>query len=279
MNQPPIDERLLHAYVDGQLGPHEAEAVARWLQAHPEDAAQVLTWRTQRSEMQGLKAELLDAPVPPHLLEALRPANEARWPQAWAAALLLAVGLSAGAGLGWGLHAWHAAQGSGDMVSEAPRYVRDAAIAHVLYQVEQRHPVEVGAAEQAHLVQWLSKRLGRPLRVPDLRDQGYQLVGGRLLPAAEVPQGAALPQLARAQFMYENSAGSRLTLYVSVSPSRDTASTQFRVLEQREGGRLTHSVYWLDGQLGYALNGALDAHQLSELSRLVYARLTPSERP
>ena len=35
--------------------------------------------------------------------------------------------------------------------------------------VEVAHPVEVGAAQEAHLLQWLSKRLGRKLAAPDLR--------------------------------------------------------------------------------------------------------------
>ncbi len=46
---------------------------------------------------------------------------------------------------------------------------------------EVRHPVEVTAAQQDHLVQWLSKRVGRPLKVPVLAAEGYELVGGRLL--------------------------------------------------------------------------------------------------
>jgi anti-sigma factor RsiW len=36
----------------------------------------------------------------------------------------------------------------------------DAIAAHRTFSVETRHPVEVGAYEEAHLVQWLSKRLG-----------------------------------------------------------------------------------------------------------------------
>ena len=74
-------------------------------------------------------------------------------------------------------------------------FVRQAAGVHAVYQPEQRHPVEVGAARQDHLVQWLSKRLGRPLKVPVLSTQGFELVGGRLLPG---------DASARAQFMYQN---------------------------------------------------------------------------
>jgi anti-sigma factor RsiW len=36
------------------------------------------------------------------------------------------------------------------------RFVRQAAVAYAVYQPEQRHPVEVAADQQEHLVQWLS---------------------------------------------------------------------------------------------------------------------------
>ncbi len=58
---------------------------------------------------------------------------------------------------------------------------------------------------------WLSKRLDRPLKVPALGAQGYELVGGRLLPG---DTGA------RAQFIYQNGAGQRITLYLgALAPS------------------------------------------------------------
>ena len=44
-------------------------------------------------------------------------------------------------------------------------------------------------------MQWLSRRLGKPLKVPVLAAQGYELMGGRLLPG---DNGA------RAQFMFQN---------------------------------------------------------------------------
>ena len=47
-------------------------------------------------------------------------------------------------------------------------------------------------------MQWLSKRLGRPLVVPDLAAVGFRLMGGRLLPAEDGPA---------AQFMYETGKG------------------------------------------------------------------------
>jgi anti-sigma factor RsiW len=82
---------------------------------------------------------------------------------ALAASLLLVLG----AGGGW----WARSQWPGGPAASAPTpiaalpaYVQDAAIAHAVFTPEQRHPVEVGAGEQAHLLQWLSRRLGTPLQ-------------------------------------------------------------------------------------------------------------------
>lgn len=284
-HEPPlIDEATLHAYVDGQLDTGRALAVADWLLHHPQVAQQVLAWREQREALQGLRQEWLDEPVSAHLLAAWQPPRAQasqparaplqttgsppwqRWPrpQAWAAGLALAVGLAVGVAGGWGGHAWWVAHGA----TQVPAFVRDAAIAHVVYQPEKRHPVEVGADQQDHLVQWLSKRLGQPLKVPSLDDQGFHLVGGRLLPSGE-----AKGVLARAQFMYEDAQGRRLTLYVSTGAASAEVPVGFRITQQAEGGQVTRSLYWIDGRLGYALNGAFDEARLRALAQRVHERL------
>ncbi len=277
-DRPPFDitSASLHAYVDGQLAPLDAEAVADWLRQHPEETQAVLDWRSQRGALQGLHAELLDEPLPEELLRPLKrqrsAANASRWlRQGLAAAVLLAVG---------GLAGWNArslnAPASALQASAAPSFVRDAAIAHVLYQPEQRHPVEVSAAEQAHLVQWLSKRLGTPLAVPDLTSAGFNLVGGRLLPAgqADALGAQAAPGLARALFMFESTAGERVTLYVSVRQPGDEAPAAFRFAPVSQlPGNGTQSFYWLEGRLGYALSGQISRERLAQLGGLVYAQL------
>ena len=65
----------------------------------------------------------------------------------------------------------------------ARHFAQQAAVAHAVFQPEVRHPVEVTAAQQEHLVQWLSKRLGRPLKVPVLSAQGYELSADACCPA------------------------------------------------------------------------------------------------
>lgn len=280
-----MDEARLHAYVDGRLDAAAAAAeVADWLALHPDDAARVLAWRSQRSALQGLHAELLDEPLPTDMLQSLRrgerrlslAANAPHWRwQALAAVAVLGLGLS----LGWGARAWLAPEAAplaaARLAPAVPGFVRDAGIAHAVYLPERRHPVEVGAEQQAHLVQWLSKRLGEPLRVPHLEAQGWRLMGGRLLPAGEaVDEG---PQQARAQFMYEGEGGQRLTLYVSVlGPGRGQDVPSAFQFSEPAAGQSRRSFFWVEGRLGYALTGELPREALARLGEQVYQQLQPA---
>ena len=127
------------------------------------------------------------------------------------------------------------------------------------FSVEVRHPVEVDAGQEAHLIQWLSKRLGRQLVAPDLAAAGFQLMGGRLLPAEDGPA---------AQFMYENGDRERLTLYLRAGVGGETA---FRYHE--EGG--VGAFYWSDEGFGYAIAAKADRGLLLHIAELVYQQITP----
>ena len=135
----------------------------------------------------------------------------------------------------------------------------DALAAHQVFSVEVRHPVEVAAAQEANLVQWLSKRLGRPLVVPDLRSVGFQLMGGRLLPSESGPA---------AQFMYQNGTN-RLTLY---ERSDIAGETGFRYSEENGVGVFS---YWSDQDFGYALAAKADRQKsCCRLAEIVYHQLS-----
>ncbi len=137
--------------------------------------------------------------------------------------------------------------------------MRAATVAHGVYVPEVRHPVEVSADERGHLVAWLSKRLGAQLAAPDLLSQGFELVGGRLLPGERGPS---------AQLMYQDAQGVRITLYVSRGES-ETAATAFRF--ERAG--TVQSFYWIDRGLGYVLSGELPRERLSTMATAVYREL------
>jgi anti-sigma factor RsiW len=133
-----------------------------------------------------------------------------------------------------------------------------AAVAHRVFTVEVRHPVEVAAAEQDHLVTWLTKRMGHRVNAPDLRPLGYSLVGGRLLAGRNGPA---------CQLMYEDRSGKRITAYISENTANDQTAFRFR----EDHGLSTF--YWLDGPLGYALSGELRRDELLAIAEKVYQQL------
>jgi anti-sigma factor RsiW len=246
-----IRKAELHAFVDGQLDAGRRRDVEAFLAANPEAARRVDAYRRQRRALRALLAPVMDEPLP----RALQPPRPRRLVHvAWAAAA--AVMLVAGGLAGWQLRGMGIQNGA-----DGERAVADQAIiAHAVFTPQRRHPVEVGAAEEGHLVAWLSKVLGEKLRAPHLGDLGYALVGGRLLSA---PSGPA------AQFMYENPEKQRLTLYVVRDPDRE-GETAFRFVERKGVSVFT----WMDGPLGYALAAGIPKAALFPLAQAVHRQLS-----
>ncbi|MEO1766606.1 anti-sigma factor family protein [Thiobacter aerophilum] len=241
-----IDEHSLHAYLDDALdGPRRAQVEA-YLAQHPDAAARVSAWRHQKEALHALFDPVLEEPLPARLKPPARALPALRY-----AAMLGWLGV--GAALGW------LARGDAPAPGPLASLPREAAVAHVVYAPEVLHPVEVGAEQQAHLVKWLSKRLGAELNAPDLAPSGFHLMGGRLLPADDGPA---------AQFMYQDSQGRRLSLYVRVL-SGTARETAFR-FERKDGVSV---FYWVDGRFGYALSGELDRARLLEIATSVYHQL------
>jgi len=270
---PPTDvtDDELHALVDGQLAPDRRLAVEEALVRDPAMAAKVAAWHTQRDALRRLHGELLDDPIPAPLMSALdrnlpRQARRSSWMR-WGG---MAAGVLVAFAAGWlGNAQWSASRNPSAVLAKAPamrEFVHDASIAHVVYAPEKRHPVEVAASEQQHLVQWLSKRLDRPLKVPDLSTLGYTLVGGRLLPGETG---------ARAQFMFEDAAGERVTLYIGTLDTRapDSAAARETAFRFTSEGAVP-SFYWVDQGFGYAVAGKLPRDVLLKLATLAYRDLS-----
>jgi len=248
-NNSPVTETELHAYIDGQLDDARRAAVETYLATNPAEAERVRAYARQNEQLHALFDSTLDEHVP----EALRmkPARRAPSPMRYAALLAAAV---VGGALGWAL------RGEEPLMITAS-LPQQAALAHVVYAPEVLHPVEVGAHEEAHLVSWLSKRLGAPVNAPHLSDAGYELVGGRLLPGEAGPA---------AQFMYQDVRGNRLTLYVRTTADSNH-ETAFRYAKEDKVGVF----YWVDGPFGYALSGELERPQLLRVAESVYRALNP----
>ena len=248
---PKPDEAELQAYVDKQLDNERRVQIDRWLEEHPDEAAAVAHYEAQNQALHDAFEPLLARPAGERFrkLDRVRQNTSGIWQMAAVIALIV------GAGGGWAANEYFRARPNADLA-----LARDAVVAHRVYEVEVRHPVEVRANEEKHLVAWLSKRLDAPVRAPDLTAQGFQLVGGRLLPAASGPA---------AQFMYENDKGDRLTLYVERNRTGD--ETAFRFVAQDE----ISAFYWKDGPLAYALIGRADREQLLGLANATYQQINP----
>jgi anti-sigma factor RsiW len=247
----PITEADLQAYVDGQLSESRRIEVETFLAANSEEAERVRAYQKQNEMLRTLFDQIRDEPIPLRLQRPRRLWRSPLMRYATFAACMMVGGF-----LGWVAH--------GSQSSRPPEQVafaRQAAMAHAVYTPEVRHPVEVGADQEEHLVNWLSKRLGARLKPPHLSKLGYDLVGGRLLPGSRGPV---------AQFMYQDEKGQRLTLYVRTDAmaNRETA---FRFIQ--EGG--VRVFYWLDGQFGYALSGEVEKAELSRVANAVYYQLNP----
>jgi anti-sigma factor RsiW len=239
MEDRPITEAELQAWLDGELQPERSAAVRRHLADHPEDARRLESYR-QHSALIGKAFSSPGASQPVRPMRARRPIMAA------AAAVLL---LTAGAAAGWL---------GRDLVERGSADLADYALsAHRLYTAEARHPVEVTADESDHLTAWLSKRLDQPLRIPAL--PGYQLVGGRLLPSEYGPA---------AQLMYEDAERRRLTLYFCAAELANGA--EFRTA--RSGS--VNALLWREGGLVWAMVGELDRDRLLDLAHQVQAELS-----
>lgn len=249
----PVSEQDLLAFADGELEPARAAEVEAWLAGHPDEARQVEEWRRQTLALKAALDPVAAEPVPWRLAQ-LAAGRKRRWlaPVASAAAaaiiafplgMMLAPGNPPQTGL-----------------EQGERLAQNGIAAHRVYAVEVRHPVEVWADEEQHLVTWLTRRLGVPVKAPDLAANGLQLVGGRLL--SESGRPAAL-------LMYEDKAGRRYTLVLErIEPARLTA---FRYESRDDVG----AFYWVDGETGYVLSGPADRTALLELARAVYGQINP----
>jgi anti-sigma factor RsiW len=252
-----ITEAELQAFVDGRLSPARRAAVEAWLATRPDEAERAAGYARIGEDLRAAFDPMLHEPIPQRLLHA------GRGPRPWRRVAMVAGWIALGALLG-GVGGWqlHALRSTPPQQADGASMARRAALAHATYSPEVRHPVEVGADQEQHLVAWLSKRLGVKVRAPRLDEAGMSLVGGRLLPGESGPV---------AHFMYQTTNGRRLTLYVRAEASKNR-ETAFRYARENNVGVF----YWIDRDCGYALASAdLNREELLRVATLVYKQLEP----
>jgi len=253
----PVTEEELHAFVDGELPADRQEAVTDWLATHADAAAQVGAWRAQADAIRARYGAVVNEPVPDRLKleQVMRHERAGGRTYAAMAAAAAIVAFVFGGAVGWFAHGASAAAPTG-----FDTFTAEALDAYKLYVVEVRHPVEVPGSERTHMTQWLSKRLGAELRVPDLQSIGLKLVGGRLLPG---PTGAA------AFYMYEGPSGERFTIYCAKATAPTTA-LRYRSEQQQA------AFYWVDDKVAYVVSGPANRERLEAVTKTVYEQVDKS---
>jgi anti-sigma factor RsiW len=252
-----FSERDIHMALDGELPSDERAAYDAWLDANPEMKAKSARFTADRTALRAAFAGVLDEAVPARLRKVVlgeAPVKAAvpssRWWLAAAAAVLLVAG-----GLGGYLAG---VDGMGQEDPAEDRLAEQAIAAHVIYAAEKRHAVEVPASDKDHLQTWLSNRIGLKLVAPDLTANGFQLVGGRLLPAGENKA---------AMLLYEDDKGERISLFVTAESAENAKGTYIAAQDGPE------AVYWLDKGYGCAVVGSLPREQLAVVAKNAYGQL------
>jgi anti-sigma factor RsiW len=252
-NDAAIVEDDLQAYVDGRLAVDRLALVEAYLAQNADVHERVAAEQRHRAMLRGQLEGKLAESIPPRLWVAnIQAVQRRRWLRRAGVAAACLLLFSSGIGVGWLAGGY---SGAAVFAPPSTRFVaQSASQAYHTFVVEVAHPVEVDAAHQAHLLQWLSRRLGKPLIAPDLAPFGYRLMGGRLLPTEN---GGA------AQLMYDDATGRRLTVYVRASEGHETA---FRF--ESEGDASTFA--WIDQGFGFAVTAMAPRGELLPIAEAVY---------
>lgn len=248
MNNTPISENDIQAYIDGRLSTERHADVEAYINERPELRAAVEKDIALGRDLRAAFDALDLGPIPADI-SATR-SSTGLFPvfrNIAAALLLLVIG---GAGGYW---AGYHAIGSSASSATAP-WITLATTAHRTFAVEVVHPVEVRADQAQHLEKWLGKRLDFKLVIPDMVPAGFKLMGGRLLNDGDGPVG---------QLMYEDQAGGRVTLYLSRS---NASETSFRFAE-KDG---VSAFYWIENGIAMALVGNQPRETLQTLATIAY---------
>ncbi|HEX4767477.1 MAG TPA: anti-sigma factor [Lichenihabitans sp.] len=268
----PFAEADVHAFVDGQM---DFDRRAAFMQAMSTDSdlqARVDGWRRQNDALTSTFGTVVAEPVPVRLMPTSlnrdwrgastksAPSDQGTAPAAGTArrrrlgpvAIAFAGFLAGGA-------ATIAAGSAGLMplTLTAAYPVPPAAVsnqrglplrayeAHRTYATDLNHPVEVGAADEPHLLKWVQHRLAMPVRIPDLRREGWTLLGGRVLPG----------DLGPAAFLLYGNGIDRLGLYMARTnlPQADGYTLY------DDGTGVASVAYWVDEPVGYAITTSRDS--------------------
>ncbi|MEX0693043.1 MAG: hypothetical protein WD075_01235 [Rhodospirillales bacterium] len=243
-----IDLELM-AYIDGLLNeaPLRKQAVERRIADDPALAELVWDIRAQNDALRdAYSGLLLDSHVPAHLSHALEtPGRSSAWMLPKIAGMS-AVVLAAVVG-------WYAGQNS----NEHEEKIADQFLEQSYQRFVETKADAVGKAANVSddmPVNWLSNRLSLRLLAPDLRSDGYAIVGQETIKIGDV-------QMVR--LVYAAANGEAFSLFLR--PRWESGRRDVRVVTEND----VSLAVWLDGPLAATLAGKLPPKRLSELAAIV----------
>lgn len=226
----PLPEEDLHAFIDGELEPERARAVAAQIAADPALAAKVAAYQSDKALLAAHYGPLIARPVPLAMHRAVRKTplrvNFARL--AMAASVLIAVV----AGVGY-----RALLPDGDIVGTAVAVHGGTVSGHAI----------------AANASGISETLGLKLKLPDLSKAGYTLADVTVVPGA---RGKAV------KIAYRSPEGEPFTLYLENSSGRE----QFEITKR--GDVLV--CLWQDDVLSTVMVGKMPAAEMLRVASLAY---------
>jgi anti-sigma factor RsiW len=269
----PTDEEL-GEYADGRLSGRRRGEIEAWLRAHPQKASEIERLRRLDDALKGLGEEILEEPVPERLRDVVRrvgggtprrrgngsPAPGSptpwapptrTWPRFVEAAAVVAV-FALGGAIGWSLrpHLDDRRPQVDDMLAAASR-------AYAFYDAGRNYPIEFPADQVASAFDAIAARLFRQaVAPPDLATVGYQYLGARLAPAADIRNTL---------FLFEGEDGRRITvLFWPITKALAIGSGSLAL----DGVRAR---FWLQGDFGFAVIGEEANARLEQISDAVAA--------
>lgn len=255
MSDHPFSEYDVHMALDGELPVEERDRFEAWLDANPEMKAKSERLAEDKGKLREAVAGVVKEPLPDRLtalVESKRPAAAMawwNWRAAAAAAAIFAVGAVAG---------YFIAAGVPFASGQEERLAEQAIDAYSTYPADLPHTVEVDGGDKDYLDRWLSKRTGLKVVAPDLSDQGFELLGGRILPGGQAP--AAL-------LVYKDEAGNQVSIYMMPQPGDKIRGTY----AAEEGG--PNAIYWLDKGFGCAIVSNLSQDRMRDVARNAWRQL------
>ncbi|MBX7197888.1 MAG: hypothetical protein K1X51_00760 [Rhodospirillaceae bacterium] len=226
----PLPEEDIHAFIDGELAPARARAVADRIAADPALAAKVAAYQTDKSLIASHYGPLLARPVPLAVQRAVRrrPRRVNFTRLAMAASILIAVV----AGFGYRI-----LLPGGDVIGNAVAV----------------HSGEVTGRTIVADAARISETLGLTLKLPDLSKAGYTLSEVAVVPG---DRGKAV------KIAYRSVAGEPFTLYLENSPGRE----RFEITKR--GDVLV--CLWQDDVLSTVMVGKMPAAEMLRVASLAY---------